>query len=173
METTASAAAQGRDERPRTSLILLPLLMVLVGILAGVLGKQLGPLMTGAAVQLKYREADEAFFQEAKAFYAQNAVAEGVVSVPPGQEVYLLAQQWAYIPELRLKAGAPYTFWVASADVPHGFTLREQGLNFMLVPGYVYQVELTFDKPGQYVATCTEYCGLGHETMFGRIIVEP
>ncbi|MCC6188374.1 MAG: hypothetical protein IT318_05040 [Anaerolineales bacterium] len=173
METTVNVASSARGPRPRTSLIFIPLLAALLGLFAWGLAKLLAPMMLAEALKVTYREADEAFYAEVDAFYAQNDTVDGAVVVPPGQTGYLLAQQWAYLPMLRLKAGTPYTFWVASADVPHGFTLRDQGLNFMLIPGYAYEVELRFDTPGRFAVSCTEYCGLGHEAMFGQIVVEP
>ncbi|NIV31885.1 MAG: cytochrome C oxidase subunit II, partial [Anaerolineae bacterium] len=60
------------------------------------------------------------------------------------------AQSWAYLPELRLQAGQRYVAWVASTDVRHGFLLRDQGLSFLLEPGYAYRVELLFEEPGTY-----------------------
>lgn len=161
------------DARPRTSLILLPLMMVLLGILGWAVGNRMSAMLTAQGFKPRTRPVDEAFYREAKAFYDENAIDQGVVRLPAGQVGYFLAQQWAYIPELRLKADTRYTLWVASTDVPHGFTLRDQGLNLLVIPGTAYQVVLQFEEPGPYAVSCTEYCGLGHETMFGRIIVEP
>jgi cytochrome c oxidase subunit 2 len=31
---------------------------------------------------------------------------------------------------------------------------------------------VTFDKPGEYLFICHEYCGLAHQTMAGKVIVE-
>lgn len=160
--------------RPWTTLILAPLIGVLVVVLGWATGQHMSALAATLSDQNNnYRPADEAFFQRAERFYDTNKVAPGVVRVPPGQEAYLLAQQWAFVPELRLQVGVRYIVWVAATDVPHSFTLRDQDLNLLLTPGYAYQVEFMFEEPGQYAVSCTEYCGLGHAGMFGRIIVEP
>ena len=44
--------------------------------------------------------------------------------------------------------------------------------NTMLIPGYVSQFTVTFDTPGEYLIVCNEYCGQGHHTMSGKLIVE-
>ncbi|WP_281004375.1 hypothetical protein [Marinithermus hydrothermalis] len=34
------------------------------------------------------------------------------------------------------------------------------------------KVSTRFDRPGVYRIICTEYCGIGHQNMLGKIIVE-
>jgi cytochrome c oxidase subunit 2 len=41
----------------------------------------------------------------------------------------------------------------------------------MVIPGQVSRVTATFDKPGEYLIVCHEYCGAGHHVMFGKVIV--
>ena len=55
----------------------------------------------------------------------------------------------------------------------HGFHIDETNVNFMIIPGQVSKLSHTFDKPGTYKIICHEYCGIGHQTMFAQIIVEP
>jgi cytochrome c oxidase subunit 2 len=42
----------------------------------------------------------------------------------------------------------------------------------MLVPGQVSTATHTFREAGEYVVICHEYCGIGHQTMFGKVIAE-
>jgi cytochrome c oxidase subunit 2 len=60
---------------------------------------------------------------------------------------------------------------MTSVDVTHGFMVSGTNANTMLVPGYISQFTTTFDKPGDYLVVCHEFCGNGHHAMHARIIV--
>lgn len=98
----------------------------------------------------------------------------GIRETGPGEyEVYLLSMVWSFVPnEIRVPAGARVTFHATSRDVTHGFTIHGTNLNLMLIPGLVATGTATFDKPGEYLFICHEYCGLAHQTMAGKVIVE-
>jgi cytochrome c oxidase subunit 2 len=38
-------------------------------------------------------------------------------------------------------------------------------LQVQAMPGYVNQVQYTFDTPGTYHVICLEYCGVAHHAM--------
>jgi cytochrome c oxidase subunit 2 len=99
----------------------------------------------------------------------------GVVETAPGQyEARLIAGIWFFSPpEIRVPAGAEVTFVVTSRDVIHGFFLPQVDINAMLLPGQVTRITRRFDEAGEYTFICHEYCGVGHHTMFGKVIVEP
>lgn len=87
--------------------------------------------------------------------------------------VTIMAFMFAFMPnEIRVPVGRPVTFRVTSPDVTHAFQIVGTNVNTMVVPGYVSQLTTTFDTPGEYLAVCNEYCGLGHHTMAARIVVE-
>lgn len=89
-------------------------------------------------------------------------------------EVYILAQAWAFQPrEIRVPVGSTVTFYLTSRDVQHGFRLSDTNVNMMVLPGEVSKLTATFDEPGEYNFVCHEYCGVGHHTMYGQLIVEP
>ena len=96
-----------------------------------------------------------------------------LVAPPPGADVYLLARMWSWYPALKLQQGATYTIHLSSMDVNHGFSLYPANINFQIVPGYDYGLEMKPDKPGEYRILCNEFCGINHHTMLGRIVVEP
>ncbi len=98
----------------------------------------------------------------------------GLRELAPGKyEAYILAQIWLFNPnEIHVPAGSEVTFYVTSKDVQHGFKIANTNINMMVLPGQVSKLTATFDKPGTYNIICHEYCGVGHHTMFGRIIVE-
>jgi cytochrome c oxidase subunit II len=114
------------------------------------------------------------FGEETRAFIDEYQVDEldgvPVVAPPPGN-VYLQASQFQFRPVLQLEQGETYRLLVSSTDVQHGLSLQPENLNFQVLPGYLYVIEITPNWPGEYPMLCNEYCGLGHHLMTGRIIV--
>ena len=35
----------------------------------------------------------------------------------------------------------------------------------MVIPGYVSEFTTVFERPGEYLIVCNEYCGLSHHVM--------
>ncbi|HEU4642985.1 MAG TPA: cytochrome c oxidase subunit II [Gemmatimonadaceae bacterium] len=99
----------------------------------------------------------------------------GVRQVAPGRyEAVLVAQTWAFNPPvIRVPAGADVEFIATTVDVIHGFDIEGTRLNMMLIPGQISRNSHRFTEPGEHLIICHEYCGLGHHTMSGRIVVEP
>ena len=88
-------------------------------------------------------------------------------------EVYYIARIFSFTPQhLEVPVGSRVTFYVTSADVEHGFSVPETGVNTMVTPGWVSTVSHTFMKPGKYLLVCNEYCGAGHQVMAGDIEVK-
>jgi cytochrome c oxidase subunit 2 len=86
--------------------------------------------------------------------------------------VRLIAQQYSFEPQcLVVPAGVPVTFRATSADAIHGFVVDKTNANVMLIPGFVATFTATFEKAGERVMPCHEYCGTGHEAMWGRVQV--
>jgi len=82
--------------------------------------------------------------------------------------------QWEYLPkEISVPAGSKVTFYVTSSDVQHGFKIQDTNANFMVLPGQVSKLTITFDTPGTYNFICTEFCGAGHGIMYGAVVVTP
>src|SRR5690606_25792409 len=98
----------------------------------------------------------------------------GVREIGPNRyEVVVIGQAWSFVPsEIRIPAGAEITFIATTPDVLHGFHIEKTKVNLMLIPGQVSRATYTFREPGEYVVICHEYCGLGHHTMYGKVIVE-
>ncbi len=99
----------------------------------------------------------------------------GLREIAPGRyEAYILAQTWQFLPrEIRVPVGSRVTFYVTSKDVQHTFKIQDTNINVQVVPGQVSKLTVTFKKPGTYPFICSEYCGVGHASMFGQIIVTP
>lgn len=98
----------------------------------------------------------------------------GVHQVGPGRyEVVVVARTWSFTPnEIHVPAGAEVTFIATSGDVIHGFEVARTRLNAMLIPGQITRLTYTFPAAGEYLLVCHEYCGVGHHTMGGKVVVE-
>ncbi|HYD71460.1 hypothetical protein [Azospirillum sp.] len=95
---------------------------------------------------------------------------------PEGEpvDVYLLAQKFAYSPDvLRLRAGVPYRFRMMAEDITHGASIHLGAASriIRLRPNVVSEQTVTFTRPGEYLVYCTVYCGQAHDAMQGRIVV--
>lgn len=88
-------------------------------------------------------------------------------------EIAIISEMFAFQPgDLEIPVGATVHFTLASPDVTHGFKITDTNVNVMVVPGHISKVSHTFNKAGEYLILCNEYCGLGHEFMASTIIVE-
>jgi cytochrome c oxidase subunit II len=86
--------------------------------------------------------------------------------------VRAIGQQYSFTPQcILVPTGTQIAVRATSADVVHGFLIDGTNVNVMLVPGYVSTISMRFDAPGERHMPCHEYCGVGHEGMWGKIIV--
>ncbi len=86
--------------------------------------------------------------------------------------VRAIGQQYSFTPQcIVIPTGTPVTFRATSADVVHGFLIDGTTVNTMLIPGYISTVPTRFETPGERHMPCHEFCGTGHEGMWGRLKV--
>ncbi len=109
-------------------------------------------------------------FVESNTVGEQNGVP--IVEIPPGGDGYLLARMWAFYPIIKLKKGQEYRLHISSSDLQHGFSLQPINMNFQVLPGYDHVLTIRPTSSGVFPIICNEFCGIGHHTMTGRIIVE-
>ena len=94
-----------------------------------------------------------------------------VVEPPAGADVYLLGRMWSWYPVLKLRKGVEYTLHLSSVDVNHGFSLYPVNINFQVVPGYDYGLEIVPTEAGDFAIICNEFCGIRHHAMLGKVLV--
>lgn len=97
----------------------------------------------------------------------------------PGTTVVdVTAHQWYWtVSRTEVPVGQPVVFRVSSEDVNHGFAVYDEALTIVAqvqaMPGYVNDLAIEFDRPGQYRIMCLEYCGLAHHSMVAVINAVP
>ncbi|MCS7208242.1 MAG: cytochrome c oxidase subunit II [Fimbriimonadales bacterium] len=95
---------------------------------------------------------------------------------PNRYQVDVVAFMWGFdmgqINTIRIPRGAIVDFYVTSRDVMHGYHIDKTLVNLMAIPGAITYSRVKFDRPGEYQIICHEYCGLGHQNMAGKVIVE-
>lgn len=88
-------------------------------------------------------------------------------------EVVMTLQAFSFTPnEIEVPAGAEVHFTMTSKDVVHGIQVVGTNINAMVTPGHIQRISQTFDKPGEYLVICNEYCGSGHQLMATTITVK-
>jgi cytochrome c oxidase subunit 2 len=99
----------------------------------------------------------------------------GVKTNPDGSvRVTLVAARYGfYPPRIEVPVDTPVTFRLASADVLHGVHVPNTNMATMVVPGYIAEVTTTFPRTGEFSLLCNEYCGLGHDSMWSRLVIVP
>ncbi|QOZ55404.1 cytochrome C oxidase subunit II [Bradyrhizobium sp. CCBAU 53338] len=97
----------------------------------------------------------------------------GSVLEPSGAvTVRAIGQQYSFTPAcILVPAQTPITLRATSADVVHGILIQGTNVNTMLVPGYVSEQYMRFEKTGDYLMPCQEFCSFGHEGMWGKVKV--
>ena len=82
----------------------------------------------------------------------------------------LLANQYSFTPTcLLVPADTDIHIRGTAADVVHGFSIAAGNVNVMLVPGYISNFRARFEKNGEHVMPCHEYCGVGHAAMWAKV----
>ena len=70
-----------------------------------------------------------------------------------------------------MPVATPVTVRLASADVLHGVDVPFTNMTTMIGPGYISEVRTRFPRTGDFSLLCNEYCGLGHDSMWSRLVV--
>ena len=92
----------------------------------------------------------------------------------PERVVAVEARRFAYSPsEIRARVGEPIVLELTSVDVDHGFAIPALGVRARVSPGKPARVRVVAQRAGTYPFHCDVFCGSGHESMAGELVVEP
>lgn len=96
-------------------------------------------------------------------------------------DVYVFAKKWMWkfaypdgggsISNLYVPANRPIRLVLTSRDVIHSFYVPDFRVKMDAIPGRYTTVWFEAKAPGVYEILCTEYCGTGHSTMRGAVVV--
>jgi cytochrome c oxidase subunit II len=101
---------------------------------------------------------------------------------PPGTiDIYVVGKQWMWkvqhtngfreINELHVPTGQPVRLIMTSEDVIHSFYVPAFRIKQDVVPGRTEELWFQPTEPGTYPLYCAEFCGMGHSSMIGQIVV--
>lgn len=105
----------------------------------------------------------------------EHGLPDGSVEAHHDEPVYVMSSQYTFSPNtIRLKAGDDYAFQFLSSDVVHAISVQmgDTSFNAVIMPMMITKLEFRPIVPGTYLVICNEYCGIGHDYMYFKIIVE-
>ncbi len=88
-------------------------------------------------------------------------------------EIKMTARKYRFDPnEITVKKGQHVKLFITALDRDHGFKLEAFNINQKLKKGETETIEFTADKAGTFPFQCSQFCGLGHGKMKGKLVVE-
>jgi cytochrome c oxidase subunit 2 len=85
----------------------------------------------------------------------------------------ITAKQWEFSPAvITVNQGDHVKIHVTSSDVQHGIAILTFGVSANLQPGQTATLDFIADKKGTFSMICTVFCGSGHGSMKGSLIVQ-
>lgn len=105
---------------------------------------------------------------------ADESVQEEPVAAKPSVKSFSMdATNWQFEPSvIRVKKGDIVKLAVTSTEGTHGIAIDAFGVKETLKPNQTVNIEFVADKVGTHTIYCSVFCGAGHSTMKGSVIVE-
>ncbi len=106
--------------------------------------------------------------------FSLSATANPSPPSPQGaEEIRMTAKKYEFDPNvITVHQGEKVRLIITALDRDHGFELAAFGINQKLKKGVPTTVEFTADKAGTFTFRCSEFCGLGHRRMKGKLVVK-
>ncbi len=96
-----------------------------------------------------------------------------VQDLPSVREILMIAQKYEFIPEtVTVQEGERVRLVIESTDVDHGISIPAFGINENLEAGKTTTFEFVADTKGEFPMICSIFCGTGHGSMRGTLVVE-
>ena len=91
------------------------------------------------------------------------------------REFTVVAERFKFTPDrLEVNQGDRVRVTVRSADSTHGWEVKAFDLDLLAKKGGRPETsEFVADRAGTFPINCSEYCGKGHDTMKGVLVVHP
>ncbi len=106
--------------------------------------------------------------------FSVTTFANSLPSAPQhAHEVRMTAKKYAFDPDvITVHQGERVRLVITALDRDHGFELAAFGIRQKLKKGVPTTIEFTADKAGTFTFRCSEFCGLGHRRMKGKLVVQ-
>lgn len=102
-----------------------------------------------------------------------GSVDGGASDATQARVISIVARRFRYEPNhIVLIRGQAVTLQFHALDFMHGFSVPDWGIRADLQPGQITEVHVQPDKVGWFTFLCDNFCGEGHEGMFGEFVVE-
>jgi cytochrome c oxidase subunit 2 len=106
--------------------------------------------------------------------FAESGPPAERVILPDTVTVTMTAKKYEFSPSvITVKQGQQVKLEVTAIDRSHGLAIKDYNVDADLEKGKPVTVEFVADKPGEFTFKCSDYCGLGHGKMKGKLVVTP
>lgn len=104
---------------------------------------------------------------------AGSALPQAPAAAGESHEIQMTAKRYEFDPNvITVKKGDHVKLIITALDRDHGFKLDAFGINQKLKKGDPATIEFTADKAGTFQFQCSEFCGIHHGKMKGKLVVE-
>jgi cytochrome c oxidase subunit 2 len=84
------------------------------------------------------------------------------------------AKKYEFSPSvITVKQGQHVKLEVTALDRTHGLAIKDYNIDTDLEKDKPATIEFVADKPGEFTFKCSDFCGLGHGKMKGKLVVTP
>ena len=91
---------------------------------------------------------------------------------PSPQIITMTAKKYEFTPStITVVRGVPVRIEATAVDKTHGIEIKPFNVKVKLEKGQKTVIEFTPDRIGEFEIKCSEFCGLGHGHMKGKLIV--
>lgn len=114
-------------------------------------------------------------------WWASSAQFSQWIAPPGALEIHVVGRQWMWkiqhpsgareINMLHAPLGVPVRLVMTSQDVIHSFYVPAFRMKQDVVPGRYTETWFKASRPGVYDLYCSEYCGLDHSAMTGKVVI--
>ena len=89
------------------------------------------------------------------------------------REIKVTAKKYEFNPSvITVKQGDHVRLLITALDRDHGFKVEPFNIDLKLKKGKPTAVQFIADRTGSFPFQCSDFCGLGHGKMKGKLVVE-
>ncbi len=90
------------------------------------------------------------------------------------RRIHVASMQFEFMPtQIIVREGEPVKLLVTTTDVRHGLAIPAFDVDTVVYKDKTNTLTFTPDKPGRFPIHCSVFCGTGHASMEGELIVVP